>query len=82
MSEIFVLLPEMLQNVFADNCVAVVFLVAVIANLVLPKDISVDGAEAEGAAEHYREAQAENDGRAEFDAVQPEETEAAAAKSC
>lgn len=29
----------MLQNVFADNCVAVVFLVAVIANLVLPKDI-------------------------------------------
>ena len=51
----------MLQNVFADNCVAVVFLVAVIANLVLPKDIFVDGAEAEGAAEHYREAQ--TDGR-------------------
>ena len=67
----------MLQNVFADNCVAVVFLVAVIANLVLPKDIFVDGAEAEGAAEHYREAQAENDGCAEFDAAQPEETEAA-----
>ena len=80
-SEIFVLLPEMLQNVFADNCVAVVFLVAVIANLVLPKDISVDGAEAEGAAEHYREAQEENDARAEFDAVRPEETRAAAAKS-
>ena len=70
MSEIFVLLPEMLQNVFADNCVAVVFLVAVIANLVLTKDIFVDGAEAEGAAEHYREAQAENDRCAEFDAVQ------------
>lgn len=82
MSEIFVLPPEMLQNVFADNCVAVVFLVAVIANLVLPKDIFVDGAEAEGAAEHYREAQVKNDGRAEFDTVQPEETEAAAAKSC
>lgn len=82
MSEIFVLLPEMLQNVFADNCVAVVFLAAVIANLVLPKDIFVDDAEAEGAAEHYREAQAENDGRAEFDAVQPEEAEAAAAKLC
>lgn len=82
MSEIIVLLPEMLQNVFADNCVAVVFLVAVIANLVLPKDIFVDGAEAEGAAGHYREAQAENDGRAEFDAVQPEETEVVAAKSC
>ena len=82
MSEIFVLLPEMLQNVFADNCVAVVFLVAVIANLVLPKDIFVDGAEAEGAVEHYREAQEENDGRAEFDAAQSEGTEAAAAKSC
>lgn len=81
-SEIFVLLPEMLQNVFADNCVAVVFLVAVIANLVLPKNISVDGAEAEGAAEHYREAQEENDGCAEFDAAQSEGTEAAAAKSC
>lgn len=82
MSEIFVLLPEMLQNVFADNCVAVVFLVAVIANLVLPKDIFVDGAEVEGAAEYYREAQAENDGRAEFDAAQSEGTEAAAAKLC
>ena len=80
--ELFVCFPELVQSVFAQNCVAVVFLVAVIANLVLPKDISVDGAEAEGAAEHYREAQAENDGRAEFDAVQPEETEAAAAKSC
>lgn len=80
MSGIFVLLPEMLQNVFADNCVAVVFLVAVIANLVLPKDIFVGGAEAEGAAEHYREAQVENDGCAEFDAVQSEGTEVAAAK--
>lgn len=82
MSEIFVLLPEMLQNVFADNCVAVVFLVAVIANLVLPKDIFVDGDEAEGAAEHYREAQAENDGCAEFDTAQSEGTEVAAAKLC
>lgn len=81
MSEIFVLLPEMLQNVFADNCVAVVFLVAVIANLVLPKSISVDGAEVEGVAEHYREAQEENDAHAEFDVVRAEETEAAAAKS-
>ena len=57
-SEIFVLLPEMLQNVFADNCVAVVFLVAVIANLVLPKDISIDGAEAAGNMEHAQEEQA------------------------
>ena len=55
-SEIFVLLPEMLQNVFADNCVAVVFLVAIIANLVLPKDIVIDGAEMEGEIEHAEEA--------------------------
>ena len=41
-SDIFILLPEMLKNVFADNCVAVVFLVAVIANLILPKSIDMD----------------------------------------
>lgn len=48
-SDIFMLLPEMLQNVFADNCVAVVFVVAVVANLALPKHISIDGAEMAGA---------------------------------
>ncbi|MBS6940341.1 MAG: purine permease [Slackia piriformis] len=53
-SDIFVLLPEMLQNVFADNCVAVVFLVAVVANLALPKTISIDGAELAGEAEQKR----------------------------
>ena len=55
MSDIFVLLPEMLQNVFADNCVAVVFLVAVVANLALPKTISIDGAELAGEAEQQLE---------------------------
>ena len=30
--------PEIIQTVFADNCVAVVFLLAVVLNLVLPKD--------------------------------------------
>ncbi len=50
-SDIFMLMPEMLQNVFADNCVAGVFLVAVVANLILPKNIQIDGAEVAGSAE-------------------------------
>lgn len=54
-SDIFVLMPEMLQNVFADNCVAVVFIVALVANLVLPKDISIDGSELAGAMENAEE---------------------------
>lgn len=37
--EIFVIFPQIVQNVFAQNCVAVVFLVAVILNLVLPKNM-------------------------------------------
>lgn len=36
--EIFVSFPEILQQVFAENCVAVVFIVAIVANLVLPKE--------------------------------------------
>ena len=36
--EIFSIFPDVVQNVFADNCVATVFLIAIIANLVLPKD--------------------------------------------
>lgn len=38
--EIFHIFPGVVQNVFADNCVATVFLVAIITNLVLPKDTS------------------------------------------
>ncbi|MDD5948890.1 MAG: nucleobase:cation symporter-2 family protein [Lachnospiraceae bacterium] len=38
-SEIFAIFPQMFQNVFAQNCVAVVFVIAIILNLVLPKDI-------------------------------------------
>ncbi len=34
----FSIFPQMIQTVFAENCVAVVFLLAVILNLVLPKD--------------------------------------------
>ena len=36
--EIFSVFPDVVQNVFADNCVATVFLIAIIANLVLPKE--------------------------------------------
>ncbi|SES90779.1 uracil-xanthine permease family protein [[Clostridium] polysaccharolyticum] len=37
--EIFSIFPAVVQNVFASNCVAVVFLIALISNLVLPKDM-------------------------------------------
>lgn len=37
--EIFEIFPQIVQNVFSSNCVAVVFLVAVILNLVLPKNM-------------------------------------------
>lgn len=37
--EIFRIFPQMVRNIFAENCVAVVFLVAIILNLVLPKDM-------------------------------------------
>lgn len=36
--EIFHIFPEVIQNVFADNCVATVFLVAIIMNLILPQE--------------------------------------------
>lgn len=37
--EIFAIFPQIIQNVFAENCVAVVFLVAIILNLILPKNM-------------------------------------------
>lgn len=37
--ELFSIFPQIIQNVFAENCVAVVFLVAVILSLVLPKNM-------------------------------------------
>lgn len=37
--EIFNIFPQMVENIFAENCVAVVFLVAIILNLVLPKNM-------------------------------------------
>lgn len=37
--ELFAIFPRIVQNVFAENCVAVVFLVAIVLNLVLPKNM-------------------------------------------
>ncbi len=37
--ELFQHFPQIIQNVFAENCVAVVFLMSIILNLVLPKDM-------------------------------------------
>ncbi len=37
-SDMFNIFPEIIQTIFAQNCVAVVFLLAVILNLVLPKE--------------------------------------------
>lgn len=37
--EIFGIFPQIVENVFAENCVAVVFLVAIILNLVLPENM-------------------------------------------
>ena len=37
--ELFAIFPEMVQNVFGQNCVAVVFLVSIILNLVLPQNM-------------------------------------------
>lgn len=35
---IFKIFPELIKNIFAENCVAVVFIVAMVLNLVLPQD--------------------------------------------
>ena len=40
--ELFALFPSLIQNVFAQNCVAVVFVVAIILNLILPKNMEAD----------------------------------------
>lgn len=37
--EIFAIFPQLVQNIFAENCVAVVFVVAIILNLVLPQNM-------------------------------------------
>ena len=42
----------MVQQVFANNCVAIVFVVAIILNLVLPKDMEVKAPAAEKSKEN------------------------------
>ncbi len=37
--QLFDVFPEIVQNIFAENCVAVVFIMAIILNLVLPKNM-------------------------------------------
>jgi len=39
--ELFAIFPQFVQDVFASNCVAVVFLVSIILNLILPKNMEV-----------------------------------------
>lgn len=41
MPKIFEIFPQLVRNVFAENCVAVVFLTAVILNLILPENMEV-----------------------------------------
>ena len=38
----FDIFPDIVRTVFADNCVAVVFLFAVLLNLVLPKEKTIE----------------------------------------
>ncbi|MDO5293924.1 MAG: nucleobase:cation symporter-2 family protein [bacterium] len=45
--DIFRVFPEIIRNVFAENCVAVVFIMAILLNLVLPKNMDVEGAAVE-----------------------------------
>lgn len=39
--EIFSIFPDLVKSVFAENCVAVVFLTSIILNLILPKNMDV-----------------------------------------
>jgi NCS2 family nucleobase:cation symporter-2 len=54
-SDIFSVFPRIIQSVFAENCVAVVFLVAIILNLVLPKNMEVVSAADSNSADNSPE---------------------------
>ena len=45
--QLFDIFPQLIYSVFAENCVAVVFVAAIILNLILPRNMEVGG-EAEG----------------------------------
>lgn len=36
--DMFIIFPDIIRTIFAENCVAVVFLTAIIMNLIMPKD--------------------------------------------
>ena len=59
-SALFAVFPGIVQSVFAQNCVAVVFLVAVVANLVLPRDAEAGDAPPAASAEAAGAAPAED----------------------
>lgn len=40
--EIFAIFPQIIRNVLVENCVAVVFLVSIILNLILPENMEAD----------------------------------------
>lgn len=40
--EIFHIFPEIIQDVFAENCVAVVFVIALLLNLILPEKMDIE----------------------------------------
>ena len=42
--EIFQIFPSIIQNVFAENCVAVVFVLAILLNLILPENMDIEKA--------------------------------------
>ncbi len=46
--ELFEIFPQIIRTVFAENCVAVVFLVSVILNLLLPADMEATSAKKNG----------------------------------
>ncbi len=40
--DLFAIFPSLVQSVFAENCVAVVFLTSIVLNLILPKNMDVE----------------------------------------
>lgn len=41
-ADLFAIFPQMVQTVFAQNCVAVVFVVAIVLNLILPQNMEAE----------------------------------------
>ena len=41
-AEIWAIFPKMIQDIFSGNCVAVVFVVSIILNLLLPKNMEIE----------------------------------------